>query len=40
MFVFTFLEHFLVWMFLIGLVGSSIVVIVSFIEDVKESFED
>ena len=40
MFAFTILEHVLVWMFLIGLVGSSIVVIASFVEDIIELFGD
>lgn len=40
MFAFTILEHILVGMFLIGLVGSSIVVVVSFVEDIIELFGD
>ncbi|HUZ03877.1 MAG TPA: hypothetical protein VMU62_00850 [Acidobacteriaceae bacterium] len=40
MFLFKFFEKFLVWMFLFGLAGSSIVVVVSFIEDVIELFGD
>ena len=40
MFAFAILEHILVWMFLIGLVGSSIVVVVSFVEDIMELFGD
>ncbi len=39
MFVFTFLEHFLIWMFMVGLAGSSVVVVVSFIDDVIELME-
>ena len=30
--------HFLTWMFLVGLAGSTIVVLISFIEDGKELF--
>lgn len=40
MFMLKFFEHFLVWMFFFGLAGSSIVVVVSFIEDVIELFGD
>ncbi len=38
MYALKFLEHFLVWMFLVGLAGSAIVVVVSFIEDLTELF--
>ena len=40
MFAFTIFEHILVGMFLIGLVGSSVVVVVSFVEDIIELFGD
>jgi hypothetical protein len=35
-----FLAHLLTAMFLIGLVGSAVVVIVSFVEDFRELFSD
>jgi hypothetical protein len=39
MLVFKFFEQFLIWMFMIGMAGSSIVVVVSFIDDVIELME-
>lgn len=39
MFAFTLCKDFLIGMFMVGLVGSSIVVVVSFIDDVIELLE-
>jgi hypothetical protein len=38
MFMLTFFAHLMVGMFLVGLAGSAIVVVVSFIEDMSELF--